>query len=216
LNLNNRNFLIPNKNNYKVNANKIYQNNYFNNNNNDDDKDSNYKLNNNLNYQSFINPFNIIHNEVGTGHADTIPESLSEKLYNSILRISLYPYEATGFFMKFKLNNKEKKYLFTCFHVISDEDIQNQITINISYGKKDNEYHKEIELDKNMRFMKAYENEDVTLIEIIEKDGISERKFLTPDLNYEFGYKRYLNKNFYLAGYPENHSERCISSGRII
>jgi V8-like Glu-specific endopeptidase len=118
--------------------------------------------------------------------------------------------------MNIKLNNKEKKYLFTCFHVISDKDIQNQITIDIYFGKKGKETHKKIELDKNMRFMKAYKEEDVTLIEIIDNDVISEKKFLTPDLNYEYGYTRYLKKNFYLAGYPKSYGERCISSGRII
>ena len=70
--------------------------------------------------------------------------------------------------MKIKLNNKEKKCFFTCFHIITDQDIQNQITIDIYFGKKGKESHREIGLYKNMRFMKTYKKEDTTLIEIIE------------------------------------------------
>jgi len=211
LNLN-KNFLIQNKNDYKSNNNNIYQNNYFIYNNYND---NNNKINNNFNYPS-INLSDLTNKEINTRHADMTPESISDKLYNSILRITLYKGEATGFFIKIKLNNKKKKCLFTCFHVISDQDIQNQITIDIYFGKKGKESHREIELDKNKRFMRAYKEEDVTLIEIIDEDNISDGKYLNPDCYYEFNYNRYLDKNFYLAGYPENHDERCISSGRII
>ena len=118
--------------------------------------------------------------------------------------------------MKFKLNNKEMKCLFTCFNVISDNDINNEITIDIYFGKKGKEHHRTIELENNMRFMKAYEKEDVTLIEIIDNDRISESKYLNPDFDYEHCYQNYIYENFYLAGYPKNHFERCISSGIII
>ena len=211
----NQNFLnlYKNKNDYKVNKINKY---FFNNNKYDDDNNNNYKLNKNFKYLSSINPFNTIRKEGPTGHADAIPESITDKLYNSIFQISLYNGMATGFFMRIKLNNIEKKYLLTCFHVISDQDIQNQKTIDIFFGKKGEESHREIELDKNMRFMKAYKEEDVTIIEMIDNDRILKGKYLTLDLNYEYGYERYLNENCYLAGYPENHSERCISSGRII
>jgi len=201
LNLN-KNFLIQNKNNYKSNNNNIYQNNYFfYNNYNDNDNDN--KLNNNFNHPSSINLSDLMNEEVDTGHATLIPESISEKLYNSISRI-IYNGEATGFFMKIKLNNKEKKCLFTCFHVISDQDIQNQIIIHIYFGKKGKESHREIELDENKRFIRAYKEEDITLIEIIDDDRISDGKYLNPDLNYH-DYNRYLKKNFYLAGYPQNY-----------
>ena len=46
-----------------------------------------------------------------------------------------------------------------------------------------------------------------------------ENKFLFPDLNYKNGFNTYLNKNFFLAGYPNSESfkkERHISSGKII
>ena len=89
--------------------------------------------------------------EANTRHADAIPESIMKKLFNSISRIELYNGEATGFFMKMKVNNKIMYFMFTCFHVISAQDIQNQITIDIYFGEKGKESHREIELDKNKR-----------------------------------------------------------------
>jgi len=213
LNINYKKFSKSNKKEY--NYNKIISKNNYIINNNIGNSDNYYKSNNKSNYQLAIDPINIIHKEVATSYADYIPESISDKLYNSIVRIVLYHVEATGFFMKFKLNNKEMKCLFTCFHVISDNDIDNEITIDIYFGKKGKEHHRTIELENNKRFMKAYEKEDVTLIEIIDNDRISESKYLTPDFDYEHCYQNYKYKNFYLAGYPKNHFERYISSGII-
>ena len=214
LNINYKKSSKSNQKEYKYN--KIISNNNYIINNNNGNSDNYYKSNNKSNYQLAIDPFNIVHKEVATGYADYIPESISDKLYNSIVRIVLYHVEATGFFMKFKLNNKEMKCLFTCFHVISDNDINKEITIDIYFGKKGKEHHRTIELENNRRFMKSYEEEDVTLIEIIDNDRISESKYLTPDFDYEHCYQNYLYENFYLAGYPKNHFERCISSGIII
>lgn len=112
------------------------------------------------------------------------------------------------------------KCLFTCNHVISENDIKNKIIVNIYYGKKGEEKKKNIKLDNNIRYIKSFNNYklDVTLIEIIQNDNISEDKYLFPHLNYENGYNKYENKNFYLAEYPRrglNSNERAISSGRI-
>ena len=159
-----------------------------------------------------------VKNECDTLHADSIPESVSDKIYNSIVKIQLDSgLKATGFFMKIKMNDKIMKCLFTCRHVISENDINNKIIIDIFYGKKGEEEKINIQLDKDIRYIKTF-NEDVTLIEIIENDNIPEDKYLYPDLNYENGYNKYENKNFFLAGYPKNlnFNERSISSGRII
>ena len=119
--------------------------------------------------------------------------------------------------MKMKLNNKIMKCLFTCSHIISYNDINNKIIINIFYGKKGKEEERNIRLDEDMRFIRTFNNnEDITLIEIIENDNIPEDKYLDPDLNYENGFNQYENKNFYLAGYTSNFNERSFSSGRII
>ena len=115
--------------------------------------------------------------------------------------------------MRIKINNKEKKCLFTCKHIISDEDINNNKIINLYFDENNKEEKRKIKLDKNQRLIKTF-NEDVTLIEIIKDDNISEDKYLTPDLNYE--YNNYKDKNLYLAGHLRNYNERYISTGRII
>lgn len=158
--------------------------------------------------------------EVDTLHADPIPESISEQLYDSIVNIRFInskntEQNATGFFMKININDIIYKYLLTNKHVISDLDINDKITINLVFGKKNKEQEIKIKLDSGMRFIKTFK-EDVTVIEVIKVDNIGEEKYLTPDLNYEHGFKRYLNNNFYLAGYPRNFGERCISSGKIL
>ena len=94
-------------------------------------------------------------------------------------------------------------------------NINNRLTINLFFGEKENEIERKIILDKNIRFIRAFNDEDVTLTEIIEDDHIPENKYLNPDLNYEYGYNSYLDDNVYLAGYPKKFGERCISAGRI-
>ena len=122
----------------------------------------------------------------------------------------------TGFFLKMHNNI----FLITCYHVISNDLINSKKEIVLYYGKKEKEEKRIIKLDKNLRFIKSFENPiDITLIEIIDEDNIPKNKFLLPDLNYKNAYELYLNKFFYLAGYPNNGSlmyERCISSGKII
>ena len=151
-------------------------------------------------------------------HSDSIPKSISEKIYNTIVKIKLNNgTNATGFFMKMKVNNKIMKCLFTCKHVISDNDIKNKLIMKIFYGKIGKEEERNIILDENIRFIRTFKNEDIILLEIIENDNILEDKYLEPDLNYENGFKTYENKNVYLAWYPRNSNfkERLISSGRI-
>ena len=158
-----------------------------------------------------------IRKEVDPGFGKTIPEDIIDKLYNSIVNIKLNNgLNATGFFMKIKIKEKEMKCLFTCQHVITQDNINNKITINIYYGKKNKEDYRQIKLGKNIRYTRVFNEEDVTLIEIIENDKISENKYLDVDLNYKHGYNKYKGRNFYLAGYPKDYDGiRCISAGII-
>ena len=103
-----------------------------------------------------------INNECNRKYEDSIPKIISEKLYNSIVKIKLNNgMNATGFFMKMKMNNKKMNCLFICSNVISDNDIKNKIIINIYYGKKGKEEEKNIRLDKNLRFIKTINNNDI-------------------------------------------------------
>lgn len=175
---------------------------------------TNNKLNNNQKIQTTGNK----KTENITGHL-AIPERIIKLLYNSIVNLRFKNSEnkyifATGFFLLIKLKYKLSKFLFTCKHVISEEDIDNKIIINLYNGEKNKENKIDIKLDKSMRIIKTFET-DVTIIEIIEDDKIPDELFLIPDLNYEYGYKIYLDKYFYMAGYPGESNDRCVSSGQI-
>lgn len=151
-----------------------------------------------------------------TGHP-AIPETVSDKLYNSIVKIKTRKIFGTGFLMKIEKNNF-KKFLFTCSHIVTQDLIDSNEDIEISYGKFD-EMKKIINLNKNLRFIRAFEREkDITIIEIIESDEIPDNKFLSPDLNYSTGYDNYSREKIIVAGYPIDkvNKGRHISSGEII
>lgn len=57
-------------------------------------------------------------NENDTKHATSIPESVSDKIYDSIVRIETANEIGTGFFIKILIKGKPKYFLFTCFHII--------------------------------------------------------------------------------------------------
>ena len=152
-----------------------------------------------------------------------ISENSSEKLYNSIVRVNAGLNEkelisGTGFFIKLNLSNETRNYLITCNDIINEKFIADKKAIKIYYRKITEEKNIEIKLDRSKRDIKTYKNSlNLTLIEIIKEDKISEDKFLLPDMNYkQGGYSFYTNKDnyYYLSGYTRNN-ERVISSGQI-
>ena len=160
--------------------------------------------------------------QADTKHAPAIPESSSEKLYNSIVKINIDLNEkdikvGTGFFISPVINKKIRYFLMTCQHVIKEEFVKKKKKIRLYYGKIKEEKKFEIELDRNKRYIKCFQKPlDVTVVEILDQDNIQKDKFLEPDLNYKNkkGYNFYLDNDFYLAGYPQN-KERSVSSGKI-
>lgn len=157
-----------------------------------------------------------------------IPEELTDTLSNSIVRIEYILeskiYKSTGFFIKLNIENKLFHFLFTCKHSIEDEVIESEKEIVLYYGKSKNEKDLKIKLDKNQRIIKIYKGLDLIMIEILQKDSISEDKYLLPDFNYLNGFNEYDNKQIYIAGYPSdkndpsmiNHKkEKHFSSGII-
>ena len=160
-------------------------------------------------------------NEIDTNYAAPISETAFDRIYNSVVRIELENSKGkgTGFFIKIKIKEKSKNFIFTNFNVIPQQLVDSKQLISIYYGKKNNEIKKIIKLDIKDRFIKCFnEPKDITIIEIIEKDGIPEDKYLIPDLNYENGHKFYSEQKLYLAGYPEKdifEKERYICSGKI-
>ena len=157
-------------------------------------------------------------------NAIPIPEIYSEKLYNSIVRINFTTQEknsiGTGFFLKLNINNNNRNFLVTCYHIIEEKDVEENIIITLYYGKLKEEKSFNIKLDRNERYIKCFDKPiDVTLVEIIEEDKINEEKYLFADLNYNNRYNLYINNFFYLAGYPQNFlikAGRSISSGKIL
>lgn len=118
-----------------------------------------------------------------------IPEEITDALSNSIARIeyltdSSHNSVSTSFFIKLKIKEKSYDFLFTCEHSLGEKEIQSEIIISLYFGKAKKERLLEIRLDKKERFIKAYKDLDVTIIQILPKDNISEDKFLLPDFNY--------------------------------
>ena len=153
-----------------------------------------------------------------------ISEKFSEKFYNSIVNINFSlnkeEFFGTGFFIKLNLDNKNIPFII-CHHIIKEEFVNKKININIKYGKFDEEINLEIKLDRNERFIKCFDRPiNVTLIEIKQKDKISEDKYLFPDLNYKNGYNQYKKIIIFAGGYPNDDinkgKNQCYSPGKII
>ena len=152
-----------------------------------------------------------------------IPEEIADVLSNSIVRIeyaidSLNNNISTGFFIKLKIKEKSYHFLFTCEHSIREKEIQSEIIIFLYFGKARKESLLKMRLDQKERFIKAYKDLDVTIIQILPKDNISEDKFLLPDFNYINGASDYIDKQIYIGGYPKviiHKKEKHFSSGVI-
>lgn len=161
-------------------------------------------------------------NEVKAGKAAYIAENKIDKIFNSIVKIEINEEYGTGFLMKLDICGNQLRYLVTCHHVISKDDVDSKETIKIYYGKKEEEIEKEIKLDKNKRNIKCFDEPiDITLIGIVSDDCIPINKYLVPNFDFKkktSGFKSYLKKNIYLAGYPDDDQhdiERVICSGKI-
>ena len=160
-----------------------------------------------------------------------IPESNSLMMYYSIVRIE-YKLKngeevGTGFFMKIPHENTNEyfNFLVTNCHVIPESIVEEKKEIDIFFGNSKMERNRKIDLDRNKRYIKCNKDCDYTVIQILNRDNISNGKYLYPEPNYKKGCEFYLNKPCYLAGYPiisknkegflNKKLERCISPGKI-
>ena len=162
--------------------------------------------------------------ESKANNAPSFPDKYSDKLYNSIARISISLTEkekmdGTGFFIELNLKNTKRYFLMTCHHIIPEKIINEEKIINLHYRELNKEKNLEIKLHRDKRLIKCFEEPfDVTMIEILDEDNIKKDKFLIPDLNYKNDYISYLNNNVYSVRYPEknfNKNETSISYGKI-
>ena len=143
-------------------------------------------------------------NERNTDNGKMIPFDIIKKTRKSICKIS---YEnninGTGFFILLK---NSFKCIMTNYHVISE--LNNIINIQI-YNNKN------ININLNNRYIKYYNNLDITIIEIKESDEIiKDIDFLDYDLNYIKGYEQYKNIDIFSLQYLKEKGI-CAASGKI-
>ena len=106
------------------------------------------------------------------------------KISKGTLKIEIDNTIGSGFFLKFKRNNKPFYCIMTNNHVITSDYVDNNEKVTIIY---ENETKKlSFRLDPAERIIQCFKsikniNIDVTIVEIIEKDGISNSFFLEPN-----------------------------------
>ena len=112
----------------------------------------------------------------------------------------------TGFFMKISDN---QEYLLTNYHIVSQDNINDDIEIEI-YN------HKKMKLNLNNRNIKYYPYpKDITMIEIKNYDSIyNEIKFLKYDLSYKTGYDIYKDAIIFSIHHANGESAQC-AGGKI-
>ena len=140
-----------------------------------------------------------------------ISMDVSNKILKSICKITVKKSNvvgfATGFFMKI---SEDKKYLITNNHVISQENINWDIEIEI-YN------HETMKLNPNNRDIKYFPGvKDITMVEIKKNDSIYNNiEFLNYDLNYKRGYEIYEDAIIITIQHPFGENAE-VSSGRIV
>ena len=136
-------------------------------------------------------------------NSDLNPINNIMEIGKSICKIITSKSLGTGFLIKLNKKNKQFYCLMTNEHVIKQNMISNKETIKVFYDNQRKNF--ELELDKNERFIQdfLYLGLDVTLIEILPKDNISDDYFLLPNLEYINGYKQFENKKIYIFQFPE-------------
>lgn len=140
------------------------------------------------------------------------------RLANCVCKIHKDGGSGTGFFLKIKNNEKEFKLLITNEHIIREEMVKNnsKITIIIHYVQK-----RTIELNRNKRIIECFpksENEDITIVQILEDDNIPETSYLELDDNFYTKIEKedfYEGKIVYLFHFPYS-GEQCWSVGTVI
>ena len=141
-----------------------------------------------------------------------VPLNIINKVRKSICKIIIknkgnIPSYGTGFFMKI---SKSLKFIFTNYHVINKDLINDYIELEI-YNKKN------MLINLKQCNIKYFEKQDVTIIEIKEEDKIyKDIKFLDYDSNYkEKGYNIYEGVDVFSLEHPSGGNVSC-ASGKIL
>ena len=108
--------------------------------------------------------------------------------------------KGSGFFIKLFCHNDPLFCLMTSEHIITNEIIENNKTIEIYYDNQKKRI--KIELNKNKRFIRNFLdfNIDCTIVEILPNDNVNEDYFLLPNIDYSNNFnekkKKYIFHNF--------------------
>ena len=123
--------------------------------------------------------------------------------------------KASGFFIKFKRNNKPFYCIMTNQHVVTSELTNKGEKIIVKYDNEDKYIN--IELNQNERIiicLKDILNIDISIIEIIQKDNKNDSYFLYPNTNYKNNTENLINQKIQILQYPGGKS-LSISEGKI-
>ena len=115
--------------------------------------------------------------------------------------------KASGFFIKFKRNNKPFYCIMTNQHVVTSELTNKGEKIIVKYDNEDKYIN--IELNQNERIiicLKDILNIDISIIEIIQKDNINDSYFLYPNTNYKNNTESLINQKIQILQYPGGKS----------
>ena len=153
-------------------------------------------------------------NEIDPGLAPSVLTNIIESASKTICKICLenQNFSITGFF----LDIYESLFLITNYHFIS----QNILNINPIIEIENNSGKKiEFKINKNKRYIKLYENFDITVIQILNSDGINKYfEALNCDYNYINNFPKVVNadiKNIFSLHYPEITEKMKVSAGKI-
>ena len=144
-------------------------------------------------------------NEKRMEHAVKIPLKIIDKVKPSICKIIYKNNKSsgTGFFIQ--LN--DYKCIMTNYHIISTDLINQIIYIKLFNNKK-------IQLILKEKFIKFFNNLDITIIELDNIKNINNYikniYFLDYDSNYNKGYEQYLDIDIFTLQYPREDIEVAI------
>ena len=136
------------------------------------------------------------------------------KVLKSICKIITSDGIGTGFFLKIEKKDETFYCIMTCEHVVTHKMIVSQEDIKILFDNEEEKIY--INLNDKERFIKSYKylNIDATVIQILPKDNIDDKYYLSPNLDYLNGYEQFKNKKIYIPQFP-NGENLSSSDGKI-
>ena len=124
---------------------------------------------------------------------------LSKKICRIIIEVNGKKIEGTGFFLAIPIDLEWFYCLMTNDHLISNESINNNNIIYITYeGYKSTS----IKLQKGKRYIESFKEQhlDITVVQLLEDDNISKECFLLPELDIPIN-KGLINYAIYIPQY---------------